>query len=175
MIQWSKDRTTGQAQARKAVQTLERGAKWFCLKLNPGRKETTWKNKILTLTDNTVKFVWEDKHPALILFSDKSNKNYDAYERMLKSVAEEIYGRITIINAGINENNEIHLLPIMSVDKTKLPAVRIIDTRDEYQRKIYELEGIINEKSIITFVNDWENERLKVMLKTENIPNDYEQ
>ena len=133
------------------------------------------KNKILTLTDNTVKFVWEDKHPALILFSDKSNKNYDAYERMLKSVAEEIYGRITIINAGINENNEIHLLPIMSVDKTKLPAVRIIDTRDEYQRKIYELEGIINEKSIITFVNDWENERLKVMLKTENIPNDYEQ
>ncbi len=63
----------------------------------------------------------------------------------------------------------------MSVDKTKLPAVRIIDTRDEYQRKIYELEGIINEKSIITFVNDWENERLKVMLKTENIPNDYEQ
>ena len=104
------------------------------------------KNKILTLTDNTVKFVWEDEHPALILFSDKSNKNYDAYERMLKSVAEEIYGRITIINAGINENNEIHLLPIMSVDKTKLPAVRIIDTRDEYQRKIYELEGIINEK-----------------------------
>ena len=133
------------------------------------------KNKILTLTDNTIKYVWEDKHPALIFFSDKTNKNYESYERMLRGVANAVYGKILIINSGIFENNEVHLLPIMSVDKAKLPAVRIIDTRDEMKRKIYELEGIVTESSIIKFVNDWEKGKVKVMLKSETIPNESEQ
>lgn len=46
VIQYLKDRTTGQAHARKAVQTLERGTRWFCLKLNPGRKEWHGRNRI---------------------------------------------------------------------------------------------------------------------------------
>ena len=48
VIQYHRDRITGQAQARKAVQTLERGMKWFCLlsKLS-GQNGVLWKKLCL--------------------------------------------------------------------------------------------------------------------------------
>lgn len=48
VIQSPRDRITGQAQARKAVQTLERGARWFCLLSNyPGRMGFLWRKLFL--------------------------------------------------------------------------------------------------------------------------------
>ena len=132
-------------------------------------------NTLLELNDEAFKLIYEYKQPALIVFVDKNDMNHhDIYDRLFKKVGESIYGKLKFIRSGVATQSEMHLVKLLSIDKKKLPALRIVDFRDERKRKFYEFEGKVNEKEIVDFVNEWEKGKLSIMLKGENPPSEKE-
>ena len=60
------------------------------------------------------------------------------------------------------------LAEYIGVKESDLPSVRIADTRVDLKK--YNMEGEINEKNILKFIEDWENNKLKPHLKSAEIP-----
>ena len=132
-------------------------------------------NVLLELNDEAFQLIYEYKQPALIVFVDKNDMNHhEIYDRLFKKIGESIYGKLKFIRSGVVTKSEMHLVNLLNIDKKKLPALRIVDFRDERKRKFYEFEGKVNEKEIVNFVNEWEKGKLTIMLKGENPPSEKE-
>ncbi|MCQ2821003.1 MAG: thioredoxin domain-containing protein, partial [archaeon] len=93
-------------------------------------------NKLMELTEENIKIIWEGKNPALFFFIDKYAKNYSNFERIFRIAADKLFGRIKVVITGVREKDEKDLLPIARVDINDLPAARIIDTSLQH-RPVY--------------------------------------
>ncbi len=131
-------------------------------------------NKLLYMNEETFKIIWEDQNPALFLVHDKNNKNSMVYTKILRDFSEKVYGRIKVVESGITYNIEKQLIPVIKITGKDLPAVRIINTSDK-RNPVYEFKDIINTDNLIKFLDNYENEKLYPMLRSEEIPDLEEQ
>jgi protein disulfide-isomerase A1 len=122
--------------------------------------------KVLQWEDKVAKTIFQEKTPGLFLYRDA--KNAADYKQLLDDVAEIFRGEIQVIETDIKKGYETNLAEYIGVSAKDLPTVRIHDTTGELKK--YNMAGEINKENIVQFVNDWKNKKLKVSLKTEDIP-----
>ena len=131
-------------------------------------------DKILEMNEETFKIIWEDENEGLFLVHDKKNKNSKIYSNILKEFSNKVYGRIKIIESGIDFNIEKQLLPVLKITAKDLPAIRITNTSN-IRRPVYEFNDIINVDNLINFLNKYENHQLYPLLRSEEILTNEEQ
>ena len=73
-----------------------------------------------------------------------------------------------MVQTDIKEGMASRLAEYIGVKDSDLPSVRIADTRVDLKK--YNMEGEINEKNILKFIEDWENNKLKPHLKSAEEP-----
>ena len=70
----------------------------------------------------------------------------------------------------IKEGMAKRIAEYIGIKGEDLPSVRILDTRKDIKK--YIMEGTIDEKNILNFIDGWEQGKLKLHLKTQEEPKD---
>ena len=116
------------------------------------------------------KFLFKNNIPGLILFYDRNASNVNELEKLMKddlNIREK--DNIMVLLSDINSKIEIKLAEYIGLEPQDLPAVFILDTREEQRN--YKLNGEINRENIARFVEDWESNKLERYYKNErNLP-----
>jgi protein disulfide-isomerase A1 len=89
-------------------------------------------------------------------------------EETLRSVAEDIKNHITVSIAKIEDGMGGRLADYIGVTKDNLPAIRIVQPKQNNQKFVFENE--ITGENIKTFVNNFKAGKLSPFFKTEEIP-----
>jgi len=123
---------------------------------------------VSTFDGETAGDIFGDGRAILFLFREKDEKG-DAAEVELRKAATGIHRRLLVSVAGSSEPMDQRLMDYVSVEPEELPTVRLVATPMASMTK-YKLEGELTEASITAFVNDFEAQRLKPHLKSEEPP-----
>jgi protein disulfide-isomerase A1 len=123
---------------------------------------------VMKFDDKAAQLVFGKATPGLFLYRDSNSENTSELDNILRSVANKVKGKIQVILTDIKQGLETRLAEYIGVTSQDLPSVRIHDTRVDLKK--YNMEGAITEESVLQFVSDWENGRLRPHLKSEEIP-----
>jgi len=126
--------------------------------------------KIMKFDEKAAQIIFGKSIPAIILYASEKSDKWNDYKKLLESVSDKINGKLKVVLTDIKEGMASRLAEYIGVKDKDLPSVRIADTRVDLKK--YNMEGDINEKNILKFIDDWENNKLKPTLKTAEEPKD---
>ena len=124
--------------------------------------------KVMLFNDKSVQYIFQKKHPALILFEKTDSKNWNYYGNIMTQVSEKLRGKIILVMTDIKEGISSRLADYVGIKEKDLPIISILDTRKDFKK--YNMKGEINHDNIINFFYDWEQNKLKRTLKSEKEP-----
>ena len=124
--------------------------------------------KVMLFNDRSAQYIFQKKHPALILFEQKDSEDWNYYGNIMTQVSEKIKGKIVIVMTDISEGISSRLADYVGIKEKDLPLVSILDTRKDFKK--YIMKGDINYDNIIQFFQDFEENKLKRALKSEKEP-----
>jgi len=124
--------------------------------------------KVMSFDEKAAQIIFGKAIPAIMLYCDKKSEKWDEYKQLMTQISEKIGGKLKVVLTDIKEGMASRLAEYIGVKESDLPSVRIADTRVDLKK--YNMEGEINEKNILKFIEDWENNKLKPHLKSAEIP-----
>ena len=86
-------------------------------------------DKLMKFNDRTAKLIWTNQEPALFLFRDPDSKNSPFYEKIIKNIAENLFGKLYVVQTGIDTPEENQLNSLTKVLPEQIPCVRIYDPK----------------------------------------------
>ena len=125
--------------------------------------------KIGSFDEKSIEFIFGKNHPALAYFGEKGDK-WNEVEQMLEKIVEKIGAKLRVAMTEIKDGMGKRVAEYIGVKKENLPTIRILDTRKELKK--YIMEGEINEKNILDFIDGWEKGKLTLHLKSQDEPKD---
>jgi len=125
--------------------------------------------RVGTFDDKTTERVFGKNQPALVYFGEKGDKWNEA-EKIMEKIADKIGGKLKVVMSEIKEGMAKRIAEYIGIKNEDLPSVRILDTRRDIKK--YIMEGSIDEKNILNFIDGWEQGKLKLHLKTQEEPKD---
>ena len=126
--------------------------------------------KIMKFDEKAAQIIFGKSLLAIMLYASEKSEKLGEYEKLMISVSEKLKGKLKVVPTDIKEGMAARLAEYIGIKENELPPVRIADTRNDFKK--YNMEGEINEKNILQFVEDWENNKLKPHLKTAEEPKD---
>ena len=124
--------------------------------------------KVMKFDEKAAQIIFGKALPAIMLYASEKSEKWGEYEKLMKTVSEKLNGKLKVVLTDIKEGMAARLAEYIGIKENELPSVRIADTRADFKK--YNMEGEINEKNILKFVEDWENNKLKPYLKTAEEP-----
>ena len=124
--------------------------------------------KVMKFDEKAAQIIFGKALPAIMLYASEKSEKWGEYEKLMKSVSDKLNGKLKVVLTDIKEGMAARLAEYIGIKESDLPSVRIADTRADFKK--YNMEGEINEKNILQFVEDWENKKLKPHLKTAEEP-----
>ena len=131
--------------------------------------EIYFHKKIGTFDDKTTERVFGKKKPALLYFGEKGDK-WNEDEKIMENIADKVRGKFIIVMSEIKVGMQKRIAEFIGVKNEDLPSVRILETRKGVEK--YIMEGNIDEKNILNFIDEWEQGKLKLNLKSQEEPKD---
>ena len=126
--------------------------------------------KVMKFDEKAAQIIFGKALPAIMLYASEKSEKWGEYEKLMRDVSEKLKGKLKVVLTDIKEGMAARLAEYIGIKDSDLPSVRIADTRNDLKK--YNMEGDINEKNILKFVEDWENNKLKPHLKTAEEPKD---
>ena len=123
--------------------------------------------RVGTFDDKTTERVFGKNQPALVYFGEKGDKWNEA-EKIMEKIADKVGGKLKVVMSEIKEGMAKRIAEYIGIKNEDLPSVRILDTRRDIKK--YIMEGSIDEKNILNFIDGWEQGKLKLHLKTQEEP-----
>ena len=124
--------------------------------------------KVMGFDEKAAQIIFGKAIPAIILYCDKNSDKWDEYRKLMETISDKIGGKLKVVQTDIKEGMASRLAEYIGVKESDLLSVRIADTRIDLKK--YNMEGEINEKNILKFIEDWENNKLKPHLKSAEEP-----
>ena len=123
--------------------------------------------RILSFDSKITKKVFGENHPAVVYFGEIGEK-WNETEKIMEKIYDKYKDKLLFIMTEINDGIGKRVAKHVGIKKEELPSIRILDTRNDIKR--YIMEGIINEKNILNFIEDWQKGKLKRHLKSQEEP-----
>ena len=120
--------------------------------------EQNSKRKVTTFDKETSNNIFGKNKPAIVYLGEKGDK-WNEEEKIMEKVALKVYPKLLFIMTDIKEGMGRRIAEYIGIKKENLPSVVILDTRKDIKK--YILEGDINEKNILDFIDGWEKENSK--------------
>ena len=101
-------------------------------------------------------------------YDEKSNK-WNEYENLMIKISDKLNYKLKSVITDIKSVIGGKLAEKIGIKENELPSIRIIDTSGNYMKK-YKIEGELNEKNILNFVDKWENKKIKSYVRSSEEP-----
>ena len=125
--------------------------------------------KLMKFDEKAANIIFDKNQSAIILFADEKSNKWNEYEKLMKDISEKLNFKLKSVITDIKSVLSEKLADKLGIKEKDLPAIRILDTSGKYMKK-YKIEGELNEKNILNFVNDWENKKIKSYIKSSEEP-----
>ena len=126
--------------------------------------------KVMVFNDKSAQYIFQKKHPALVLFCNNETQNWNHYGNIMTQVGEKIKGKIVLVMTDIKEGIASRLADYVGIGRKDLPLISLLDTRKDFKKYNMNKNKEINSENIINFIKDWEDNKLKRTLKSEKEP-----
>ena len=123
--------------------------------------------RVGSFDDKTTEKVFGKNQPAIVYFGEKGDKWNDA-EKIMEKIFEKVGGKLIVVMTEIASGMGKRIADYIGLKKEGLPAVWLLDTKTDMKK--YIMEGPIEEKNILDFIDGWEKGKLKRHLKTQEEP-----
>jgi len=124
---------------------------------------------IMNFDMKSAQLIFGKNQPGLIFIRDLNNTNSAELDKIVTSLAEELKGKLQIVLVnGVTGNFEKKLAEYIGVVESELPTIRLADTKGDLKK--YKMEGSVTKENILKFIQDWDNGKLILTLKSEPIP-----
>ena len=124
--------------------------------------------RVADFDEEILDYVFEKQHSAIAYFGNKGDSKWKEAEVFMESLAEKLSGKYKVIMTDPKSGMPKRVAEYVGVTKEQLPAVRLLDTRGDLKK--YIMEGNIDEKSILDFIEAVEKGKIKPFLKTQEEP-----
>lgn len=126
------------------------------------------KELLPTFNDKIGISIFAHKHPAIILFRDKSSPYITQMETPMKEISRQVRNQLEVIVSDVDKGPELKLGELLGISSKDLPAIVLVDNRNGLKK--YRYEGKITSESIMTFINQWNNNKLRTYFKSAPVP-----
>jgi len=123
---------------------------------------------VMKFDEKCAQLIFGKSTPGIFLYRDNNSENTEALDKIFSSLGSKLKGKLQVVVTDIKEGLETRLAEYIGITAGDLPTVRIHDTRSDLKK--FTLEGEITEQNVLKFVDQWENGKLKSVLKSEEIP-----
>ena len=123
--------------------------------------------KVIRFSKDTSHIIFSKRSPSLVLFTSKTETNYEEHLKILDNIWEEVGTKIKLFICDIKD-------PIIAAlaqycDIKNIPKIYIMSVEGENPIK-FVLSDIINKQNILSFIENWEKGKLKPFIRSEDIP-----
>ena len=125
--------------------------------------------KLMKFDKNAGNIIFDKNQSAIILFADETSDKWADYEKLMKKISDKLNYKLKVVITDIKNIISAKLAERINIKENDLPCIRIIDTNKKYMKK-YKMEGELNERNILKFIEDWENNKIKSYVKSSEIP-----
>ena len=123
--------------------------------------------RVGSFDDKTTEKVFGKNKPAIVYFGEKGDKWNEA-EKLMEKIFEKAGSKLKVVMSEIDSGMGKRIAEYIGLKKEDLPAVWILDTRSEMKK--YIMQGPIEEKNILDFIEGWEKGKHTRHLKTAEEP-----
>jgi protein disulfide-isomerase A1 len=123
--------------------------------------------RVAEFDDKITEIVFGKNQPALVYFGEKGDK-WNEVEKLLDPIAVKVAGKLKVVMTEIKSGMGKRVAEYIGLEQKELPAIRILDTRKDLKK--FNMEGNIDEKTILEFVEGWETGKIKPFLKSQEEP-----
>jgi len=109
----------------------------------------------------------------LLMFFSKEAGHYDSYLETAKNVGKKFKGQLLFVTINTDEEDHARILEFFGMQKEEVPALRIIKLEEDmakYKPKSYD----ITEENLSSFVQDFQDGKLKQHLLSQDLPEDWD-
>ena len=126
------------------------------------------KQLLPTFNDKIGISIFAHKHPAIILFRDKTSPNINQMELPMKEISRQVRNQLEVIVSDVDKGPELKLGELLGISSEDLPAIVLVDNRNGLKK--YRYEGKLTSESIMTFINEWNDNKLRTYFKSAPVP-----
>lgn len=120
---------------------------------------------ILTLTDEEIEFLFENKHVLLALFRAATEKN--EYEKSLKELSRALRPELFFSATDLNDPSNAPLASLLGVTAKDMPVLLLVETSPVVK---YRMSQEINEDNVKHFIASWKDKTLHRYLRSQEPP-----
>jgi hypothetical protein len=111
--------------------------------------------------------IFSEGYPALILYRSEQQDTEKKYEQLMKTVAQELRGKIKVVISDIVSDVEKNFADFLGLKKEDLPTVRIFDARETLKK--YTMYNEVTYQNIYKFYSDWKANKLNPYTKSDKV------
>jgi len=129
------------------------------------------REKIMKFNIKVATYIFAEENPALFLYRSKSDS--ELYDNLLLEVFDEAFkNNLKLVTTDIVDSHEMKLAQILGFDTNDLPRIVIHDTGFPTTVKSYVMDKskTINKDNISEFIQDFNNKRIPIYLKSKPVP-----
>jgi protein disulfide-isomerase A1 len=115
----------------------------------------------------TAQRIFGEGHNALFVLTSDNDAGKKA-EEAFKAAAEQLNGKISLSIARLHDQMGQRLAEYIGVTEAQTPTLRIVLPSQSMHK--FSFEGEVTTEAILSFFDDWSNNRLKPFFKSDPIP-----
>ena len=122
--------------------------------------------KVIEFSAQTSSVLFSKRQNSLMIFSSRSKSQFNEMKDLLGKLWPKVNKKLKLFVSDLNEGMSVRLSEYCGAKEKDIPIAYILEPVSENPIK-YRLEGEITEESLLKFVEDWENGKLKVYMRSE--------
>ena len=122
--------------------------------------------KVIEFAAQTSPILFSKRQNSLIIFSSRTLSQFNEMKDLLGKIWPKVNKKLKLFISDLNEGMSVRLSEYCGAKEKDIPIAYILEPVSENPTK-YRLEGEITEESLLKFIEDWENGKLKVFMRSE--------
>ena len=123
--------------------------------------------KVIEFSAQTSSVLFSKRLNSLMIFSLREKEDqFSSMKSLLEKLWPKFNKKLKLFVSDINEGMSLRLAEYCGAKEKDVPIAYILEPVSENPIK-FRLQGKINEESLLKFISDWENKKLKPFMKSE--------
>ena len=122
--------------------------------------------KVIEFSAQTSSVLFSKRQNSLMIFSSREQSQFDELKVLLAKLWPKVNKKLKLFISDPNEGMSVRLAEYCGVKDKDLPIAYILEPVSENPIK-YRFKGEITEESLLKFVEEWENGKLNVYMRSE--------
>jgi hypothetical protein len=128
---------------------------------------------LIEFHEDYIEPIFGEQKDAIILFRSQATADSDSFNKVFEEAAKKYQGKILFVVSDVLEGIQQRLGEFMGMENEKLPTLKLLNPSGNMKKFTYEGDvSSLTVEQIGSFIQAFKDAKLKVALKSQDIPVD---